>query len=123
MQNYVEKCENLEEKLSKEGWQFIREMTQSVMIIPKLSEVKLDCLKIKKIATDVLRKYSIENEGCFNKELSDIVCRISGGKMIVLEDLPNLYDMEKFKTYEESREKDFKRYCLLTEIANRIISV
>ena len=122
MQNYVEKCENLEERLSERGWQFIRETTQSVMVIPELSEVKLNCSEIKKIATDVLEKYSIENGECFEKKLSNIVCRISGGKMIVLEDLPNLYDMEKFWTYQESREKDCERYYLLTEIANRIIS-
>ncbi len=123
MQSYVEKCENLEEKLRERGWDFRRETTQSWITISKLSEVNLSCLEIKKIATDVLGKYSIKNEGCFEKRLSNIVCRISGGKMIVLEDLPNLYNMEKFRTYQESWEKDSERYYLLTEIVKQIISV
>jgi len=122
MSNYVEKCESLEGKLRERGWQFIRETSQSVMVVPELSEVKLDCLEIKEIAEDVLKRYSSENKKCFEGRLSKIVCRISGGRMIVLEDLPNLYDMEKFRTYQESREKDPERYYLLTEIVKRMIS-
>lgn len=48
MQNYAKEYEDFEKKLCERGWDFRRETSQSWIIIPKLSEVKLDCLKIKK---------------------------------------------------------------------------
>jgi len=121
--DYVKECRRIERELKDQGWGFHRETSQTVIVVPESFGVRLNCKDVKNVAHNVFDVYCEKNEVCFGDRLSRMVCRRSSSGMIVLEDMPNVYDMEKFETYEESREGDFGRYSLVTEIAKGILAL